>query len=100
MGGVSRMKSLIAAMIALVLATASAAYGQDAARYFAFHSPRQIFPYSEQIEDLARDQIEYFQEDASIRQRFEGELSKRGLASTMPDEAYVTRDYQWEYTED
>jgi len=74
--------------------------GGDAARYFAFHSPRQIFPYSEAIEDLARDQIEYYQEDASIRQRFEAELAKRGITSVMPEEAYRTKDYQWGYKED
>ena len=74
--------------------------GRDAARYFAFHSPRQIFPYSEAIEDLARDQIEYYLEDPSIRQRFEGELAKRGINSLMPDDAYRIQDFRWEYRED
>jgi len=74
--------------------------GGDAARYFAFHSPRSIFPYSEKIEDLARDQIEYTNEDPSIRQRFEGEMAKRGLKSVMPDEAYKRADYQWTYGEE
>ncbi|HZT09173.1 MAG TPA: cupin domain-containing protein [Chloroflexota bacterium] len=73
--------------------------GGDAARYFAFHSPSGLFPYSEKVEDLARDQIEYCDEDPSIRQRFEIELGKRGLKSIMPDGAYRQRDYQWEYQE-
>ncbi len=74
--------------------------GADAARYFAFHSPSDIFPYSEKVEDLARDQIEYHQEDESVRQRFESELGKRGISSIMPDEAYRIPNYQWSYKED
>jgi hypothetical protein len=47
------------------------------------------------VEDLARDQIEYPDEDPWIRQTFEAELAKRGLASRMPGEAYRDRQHQW-----
>jgi hypothetical protein len=54
---------------------------------------------SERVEDRARDQIEYPDEDPMIRGRFESELGRRGLASLMPDEAYQNRDYEWSYTQ-
>ena len=47
------------------------------------------------IEDRAKDQIEYPDEDPWIRQKFVAELSKRGVMSLMPDEAYANRDYEW-----
>jgi hypothetical protein len=50
---------------------------------------------SERVEDLARDQIEYPDEDPFIRQKFEDELAKRGLTTLMPQEAYKDRNYKW-----
>jgi hypothetical protein len=41
----------------------------------------------------ARDQIEYTDEDPSVRAKFQEELAKRGLTTLMPDEAYRNRDY-------
>ena len=67
------------------------------ARYVAFHPPLQFHGYAEKVEDRARDQIEYVDEDPFIRQKFEAELGQRGLTSAMPAEAYSDRDYQWTY---
>ena len=71
--------------------------GGTPARYLALHPPRQFRGHAEKVEDRARDQIEYADEDPSIRQRFEAELDKRDLASLMPDEVYRNRDFQWTY---
>jgi len=73
--------------------------GGAPARYLAFHSPKGTSGYSERVEDRARDQIEYPGEDTMIRQKFEEELAKKGLTSLMPEEAYRTRDFEWEYGE-
>ena len=54
--------------------------------------------YAEKVEDRARDQIEYVDEDPFIREKFEAELAQRGLKSAMPAEAYTNRDYEWAYT--
>jgi len=55
---------------------------------------------AEKVEDLARDQIEYADEDPWIRQTFEAELAKRSLTSAMPNDAYSVPGYQWTYQED
>ncbi|HZT06842.1 MAG TPA: cupin domain-containing protein [Chloroflexota bacterium] len=70
--------------------------GGAAGRYLAFHAPRGVMQ-SERIEDRARDQIEYPDEDPWIRQTFESELRKRGLVSLMPEKAYQDRAYEWDY---
>lgn len=69
--------------------------GEKPARYLAFHPPLQFDGHAEKIEDRARDQIEYVDEDASVRQRFEGELAKRGLTSLIPPGAYSQRDFEF-----
>jgi hypothetical protein len=69
--------------------------GGENARYLALHPPIQFFGKGEKIEDRARDEIEYTDEDPFIREKFEEELSKRGLTSLMPDEAYTDRSYEW-----
>ncbi len=74
--------------------------GPALARYLALHAPRLMTGYSERVQDVARDQIEYPDEDPWIRQTFEKELAKRGLTSLMAEEAYKNRSYQWKYTED
>lgn len=73
--------------------------GSAPARYLAFHAPRGLPGRSERVEDLARDQIEYPDEDPVVRQTFEKELAQRGLTSLMPDEAYRDRDYRWAFDE-
>src|SRR5581483_1372174 len=73
--------------------------GGEPARYLAFHTPRGIGRYSERVEDLARDQIEYPDEEPFIREKFESELAKRGLKSIMPEVAYQDRNYEWDYEE-
>ncbi len=76
--------------------------GEAPARYLAFHSPgllRQIGQ-GETIADLARDQIEYPDEDPFVRETFEAELVKRRLKSVMPEEAYKDRNFEWDYEGD
>ena len=69
--------------------------GQTPARYLAFHPPMQFDGHAEKVEDRARDQIEYVDDDPSVRKRFESELDKRGLTSLIPVEAYEMRDYEF-----
>ena len=69
--------------------------GTTPARYLAFHALPGLSTYSERVEDLARDQIEYPDEDPYIRNTFEAELAKRGLTSHMPEDVYRDRNYQW-----
>ncbi len=64
-------------------------------RYLALHPPLQFHGYAEKVEDRARDQIEYPDEDPWVREYFESELAKRNLTSLMPDRAYQDRDYEW-----
>ena len=73
--------------------------GGTPARYLAIHPPRGLSGISEKVEDRARDQIEYPDEDPMIRKKFEAELTRRGLKSVMPEEAYRNRDYEWNYTQ-
>ena len=49
--------------------------------------------------EVARQQIEYPDEDPAIRRYFEAELAKRGLTSAMPDDAYRDVHYQWKAVE-
>lgn len=75
--------------------------GATFGRYLAFHAPRTVATrYSERVEDLARDQIEYPDEDPWIRQTFEEQLAKRGLKSAMLEEAYRDRTFEWTYQEE
>ena len=69
--------------------------GPTDARYLAFHPPTQFHGYSEKVEDRAKDQIEYPNEDPWVRQYFEEELAKRSLKSLMPEPAYKDPDYEW-----
>jgi len=65
------------------------------ARYLALHPPMQFHGHAEKVEDRAKDQIEYVDEDLIIRKKFAEELAKRGVQSIMPPEAYTNRDYEW-----
>ncbi len=69
--------------------------GGSNARYLALHPPMQFHGHAEKVEDRAKDQIEYPDEDPFIRQKFEEELAKRGVQSLVPDEAYTNRNYAW-----
>jgi len=72
--------------------------GHAPARYLAIHPPRGLNGISEKVEDRARDQIEYPDEDPMIRKRFEDELAKRGLTSLMPKDAYQEAGFEWNYS--
>jgi oxalate decarboxylase/phosphoglucose isomerase-like protein (cupin superfamily) len=69
--------------------------GGTPARYLALHPPMQFHGHAEKVEDRAKDQIEYPNEDPWIRKKFEEELAKRGLTSLMPDEAYKNPKFEW-----
>jgi len=69
--------------------------GEKPARYLAFHPPLQFDGHAEKIEDRARDQIEYVDEELAVRERFEAELARRGLTSLIPPSAYTQRDFEW-----
>jgi len=71
--------------------------GAQPARYLALHPPRGLPGYSEAIDEPMRDQIEYPDEEPSVRARFEAEIAKRGLSSRMPEEAYRDANYEWAY---
>ena len=55
----------------------------------------ESYGHAEKVEDRAKDQIEYPDEDPFIRKKFQAELAKRGVPSLMPDEAYTNRNYKW-----
>jgi hypothetical protein len=55
----------------------------------------QFYGHAEKLEDRAKDQIEYPDEDPWIRKKFEDELGKRGLTSLMPAEVYTDREHEW-----
>ena len=69
------------------------------ARYLALAPLPQFSGWSEDVEDRARNQIEYPAEELWIREKFEEELGKHGLKSLMPAEAYENLDYKWGYGE-
>jgi hypothetical protein len=68
--------------------------GGTPARYLALHSAPSILGYSERVEDRARDQIEYTDEDRYIRDTFDAELARRGLRSGMPEALYHDRNFR------
>jgi hypothetical protein len=69
--------------------------GATSARYLALHPPIQFAGYAEKVEDRARDQIEYPNEDPWIRAHFESQLDERGLTSLMPVDAYQSKADAW-----
>lgn len=71
--------------------------GAVSGRYLALHPPNQFSGYGEEVQDRARDQIEYPDEEPWIRQMFEDELAKRGISTQMPGDAYTNREYTWDY---
>lgn len=73
--------------------------GSKPARYLAFHVIPPLLTYSNQAESVARNQIEYPDEDPWIRQTFEEELARRELTSLMPEGAYQDVNYTWRAVE-
>lgn len=71
--------------------------GSAPGRYLAFHAPRSLSSRWETVEDRARDQIEYPDEDPWIRKTFEDQLAQRGLRSNMLEQAYKDRNFEWDY---
>lgn len=68
--------------------------GAVPARYLAIHPPIQLNGYSEKVVNK-NDQVEYVDEDPSIRATFESELEERGFKTLMPDEVYTDPDFAW-----
>ena len=62
--------------------------GDRPARYLAMHPPMQFHGHADKVTDRAKDQIEYSEEDPSIRELFEAELAKRGLSSGLDPKVY------------
>lgn len=73
--------------------------GTTPARYLALHPPRGLPGYTEVLDDLSRDQLDYPEQDPWIRSHFEEELAKRGLKTSMPEQAYRDSSYEWAYGE-
>jgi oxalate decarboxylase/phosphoglucose isomerase-like protein (cupin superfamily) len=71
--------------------------GAASGRYLALHPPHQFSGIEENVDNQARDQIEYTEEEGWIREKFESELAQRGIATAMPDEAYTIPGYTWDY---
>lgn len=67
------------------------------ARALALHGSRLDPGVGENVEDYARNELQYWQEDPSIRQMFEEELARRGFASRMPPECYTDRNFDPEW---
>lgn len=73
--------------------------GSTPARYLAFHAPHMYG--GDPLRNQAPDSnIEYPDEDPSIRQHFERELAKRDLTSLMPKQCYTDYEYKWDYGDD
>ena len=70
--------------------------GGEPARYLAFHAVRGAGQ-SEQVRNLAADQIEYPDEERFVREKFEAELAKRDLKTLMPEQAYTDPNYEFGY---
>ena len=68
--------------------------GLEPARYLAIQPPQVFSEHkSSSIE------IQYTEEEAWVRERFESELAERGLTSLMPPEIYTDPEYRWSYRE-
>ena len=69
--------------------------GLEPARYIAIQPPQ----YFSEHKSLPMD-IEYADEEAWVREKFESELAKRSLTSLMPPEVYTDPGYKWEYRDE
>ena len=70
--------------------------GETPARYLAMHPPMQFHGHAEKVTDRAKDQIEYADEDPSVRELFAQKLAERGLTTGMDPSVYSTHDFSWE----
>ena len=59
---------------------------------------RQFHGHAEKVEDRAKDQIEYVNEDTWVQEKFEGELAQSRLTSLMLPEAYADPSFEWNWS--
>lgn len=74
--------------------------GSTPARYLALGPLPQFKGKGETLQDRADRQIEYSDEDPSVRHIFEEQCRANGSTSQMPESCYRDRDYKWSYAED
>ena len=67
------------------------------ARYLALHPPAQFSGIGEKVEDRARDQIEYPDEDPFIRRSSKRSSGSAGMKNGIPEEAYRDHNFEWDY---
>ncbi len=67
------------------------------ARMLALHRSRLHPGLGDNVVDYERNEIQYWQEDSSIRKMFEEKLAERGFASQMPPECYTERNFNPEW---
>ena len=61
--------------------------------------PQTLFHgHGEKVEDRAKDQIEYVNEDKWVREKFESALAKCGITSLMPPKAYTDPNFEWNWS--
>lgn len=65
----------------------------SSARMLALHRSRLHPGLGDNVVDYEKNEIQYWQEDPSIRSMFEQKLAERGMASRMPDACYTDRDF-------
>ena len=63
------------------------------ARMLALHRSRLHPGLGDNVVDYERNEIQYWQEDPSIRKMFEEKLAESGLSSQMPPECYTDKNF-------
>ena len=63
------------------------------ARMLALRRSRLHPGLGDNVVDYERNEIQYWQEDPSIRKMFEEKLAERGLSSQMPPECYTDKSF-------
>lgn len=63
------------------------------ARALALHRSRLHPGLGHTVEEYERNELQYWQEDPSIRKMFEDELAKRGFKSRMPPQCYSNKNF-------
>ncbi|MDP6558594.1 MAG: cupin domain-containing protein, partial [Candidatus Binatia bacterium] len=63
------------------------------ARMLALHRSRLHPGLGDNVMDYENNEIQYWQEDPSIRKMFDEKLAERGLSSQMPEECYAQKDF-------
>jgi len=59
----------------------------------ALHRSRLHPGLGDNVVDYERNEIQYWQEDPSIREMFEQKLAEKGLTSQMPPECYTDKNF-------